>query len=141
MAREVQVLASGRRSPDGGWELLVRVGLADTDDPEDVDDAALSLRRALGEIPGLAVREVRTGTTTPAGSKGIGLELGALAVTVLGAPRGLRTVVDAVRVWTERDRHRKVVVRLGDDSLEIEGMSPEQSRELAESFVWRRTTE
>ncbi|MFE4828535.1 hypothetical protein [Streptomyces sp. NPDC056672] len=125
---------------DGGWELLVRVGLADTGDPEDVDDAALSLRRALEEVPGLAVREVRT-ETAPRGSKGLGLELGALVVTVLGARYGLRVVVDAVRVWVERDRHRKVVVRLGDDSLELEGMSPELSRELAETFVRRRTAE
>jgi hypothetical protein len=125
---------------DGGWELLVRVGLADTSDPEDVDDAALSLRRALAEVPGLSVREVRT-ETAPAGSKGLGLELGALTVTVLGARHGLRMVVDAVRVWVERDRHRKVVVRLGDDSLEIDGMSPELSHELAESFIRRRATE
>ncbi|MFD8220370.1 hypothetical protein ACFV2U_43550 [Streptomyces sp. NPDC059697] len=125
---------------DGGWALLVRVGLADTSDPEDVDDAALSLRRVLAEIPGVAVREMHTGTG-PVGSKGLGIELGALAVTVLGAPRGLRTAVDAVRVWAERDRHRKVVVRLGEDSVEIEGMSPELSRELAESFIRRRTTE
>lgn len=125
---------------DGGWVLLVQVGLADTSDPEDVDDAALSLRRALADVPGVAVREVHTGTG-PVGSKGLGLELGAMAATVLGAPRGLRTVMDAVRVWVERDRHRKVVVRVGEDSVEIEGMSPELSRELAESFIRRRTTE
>ncbi|WP_407555466.1 hypothetical protein QOM21_36935 [Streptomyces sp. Pv4-95] len=125
---------------DGGLELLVRVGLTDSDDPDELDDATLSLRRLLDGLPEVGAHEVRSGQA-PSGSKGAALELGAMAVTVLGAHRGLRVLVDAVRVWVHRADNRKVIVQLGDDSVEIHGMSPEQTAELAESFIQRRSAE
>ncbi|MFG2227796.1 hypothetical protein [Streptomyces sp. NPDC048644] len=125
---------------DGGLELLVRVGLTDTDDPDELDDATLSLRRLLDTLPEVGARELRS-PGAPSGSKGTALELGAMAITVLGAHRGLRVLVDALRVWVHRADNRSVVVRLGDDSVEINGMSPERTAELAESFLQRRTTD
>ncbi|MGW7008001.1 hypothetical protein ACWGCW_35710 [Streptomyces sp. NPDC054933] len=110
----------------------------DSDDPEDLDDAALSLRRSLIALSDLTLSDLYT-ETAPAGAKGLGLDMGALAVTVLGTRQGLRTLIDTVRVWVERDSNRKVVVRLGADSVEIEGFSPERSRELAEAFIQRHT--
>ncbi|MFE0553819.1 hypothetical protein ACFW3A_30880 [Streptomyces pilosus] len=117
---------------------LVLAGGRDSDQ-EELDALTLQLRERLLELDVDRVELDRSGTV-PAGAKPAdALAVGALVVTA--APFVLRSAVDLVRTWIETRPVRTVSITLGEDSLELEAVSPADQQRLIEAFLAAREQE
>ncbi|CAL9407537.1 hypothetical protein SUDANB132_01579 [Streptomyces sp. enrichment culture] len=117
---------------------LVLAGGRDSDQ-EELDALTLQLRERLLELDVDRVELDRSGAV-PAGAKPAdALAVGALVVTA--APFVLRSAVDLVRTWIETRPVRTVSITLGEDSLELEAVSPADQQRLIEAFLAARDQE
>ncbi|MEY7975136.1 hypothetical protein AB8O53_02120 [Streptomyces pilosus] len=117
---------------------LVLAGGRDSDQ-EELDALTLQLRERLLELDVDRVELDRSGVV-PAGAKPAdALAVGALVVTA--APFVLRSAVDLVRTWIETRPVRTVSITLGEDSLELEAVSPTDQQRLIEAFLAARDQE
>ncbi|GGQ77876.1 hypothetical protein GCM10010280_25370 [Streptomyces pilosus] len=117
---------------------LVLAGGRDSDQ-EELDALTLQLRERLLELDVDRVELDRSGAV-PAGAKPAdALAVGVLVVTA--APFVLRSAVDLVRTWIETRPVRTVSITLGEDSLELEAVSPADQQRLIEAFLAARDQE
>ncbi|MFH8448800.1 hypothetical protein ACH4CD_06120 [Streptomyces fungicidicus] len=117
---------------------LVLTGSQDSDQ-EELDELTLRLRERLLELDVDDVELNRSGDI-PAGAKPVdAIAVGALVVTV--APIALRSVLDLVRTWIETRPVRTVSITLGEDSLELEAVSPAEQQRLIDAFLAARGPE
>jgi hypothetical protein len=116
-------------------KLGIQVGELDAD-PEEVAEATLQLRRELLDLDVGAVEVPRAGEAPP-GTKGVELAaLGGLVVN-MAKPELLGAVIAAVRSWLSRSRQRSIKLALGDDVLELTGVSSDEQRRLADEWLRR----
>jgi len=116
-------------------ELGIQVGEHDAD-PEEVAEATLQLRRELLDLDVGAVEVPRAGEAPP-GTRGVELAaLGGLVVN-MAKPELLGAVIAAVRSWLSRSRQRSIKLALGDDVLELTGVSSDEQRRLADEWLRR----
>ncbi|WP_399886280.1 hypothetical protein ACGH7X_17500 [Streptomyces sp. BBFR51] len=74
--------------------------------------------------------------TAPSGSKaGDLVVVGTLIVTL--APAVLKAVVATVQAWSERAAGRSALLVLGEDSLELNGLSGREQQRLIDGFLER----
>jgi len=116
-------------------QLSVQLELAPDADAEDLDAAALQLRRELLELDVIDVRRT-PGPPAPDGTRAIdGPLLGALLVTA--SDGAIPAVVQLLGAWVRRGADRSVKLQLGDDAIEVTGVSDETQRELIDAFLAR----
>ena len=116
-------------------KLGIQVGERDAD-PEEVAEATLQLRRELLDLDVGAVEVPRAGEAPP-GTRGVELAaLGGLVVN-MAKPELLGAVIAAVRSWLSRSRQRSIKLALGDDVLELTGVSSDEQRRLADEWLRR----
>ena len=118
-------------------EIAVRleVGLESDADASEIDDATSQLRSELLE---LNVDDVKapSGGPAPAGTRGAAAaEIGTLLVAAGRAAIG--PIVAAIQSWVARRASRSVKLTIDGDSIEVSNVSPEDQRELIESFLAR----
>ena len=122
---------------DGTATLDVHLGLDSGADARELDDLTAGLRRELLELDVDAVDRPEGGPA-PEGARAVEVAaLGALLVTLAKTPAVLGAVVNTVRAWLSRGQGRKVKITLGDDELEITGVSSEQQERLIGDWIAR----
>ena len=105
-------------------------------DPEEVAEATLQLRRELLDLDVGAVEAPRAGEAPP-GTRGADVAaLGGLVVS-MAKPEFLGAVIAAVRSWLSRSQRRSIKLALGDDVLELSGVSSDEQRRLADEWLRR----
>lgn len=114
--------------------IRVRV-VVDAQDDDERETLTAQLRRRLLELDVDDVVPVRA-AVDPAGARAAGAaELGAIVVTA--APLVLDAVVRTVEAWLVSRSARSVRLAVGDDEIELDGVSPQIQRQLADAFVTR----
>lgn len=116
-----------------GSDLVVWVGPAADDDPEELATLA---RRLRAELLDLDVDQVEplTEDTAPEDAKGLSSLAGALAVQ-LGAA-SLKALVARIRDWVSRNG-RTVEVTIGGDTVKVTGATPQQQETLINAWLAR----
>ncbi|MGI5518444.1 hypothetical protein [Streptomyces sp. CA-106131] len=101
-------------------------------DQEELDTLTVHLRERLLELDVERVTLRRQGTA-PAGAKpGEVIAVGALTVTM--APVVLRAVLRLLETWIRNRPVRTIRVTIGEDSVEIKGVSSAGERRLIDTF-------
>lgn len=120
-------------------EIAIAVSLEADADAAELQDAASQLRRELLELD---VDDVKApeGGEAPVGTRGAAAaEIGTLLVAVGHAAIG--PVVAAIQSWVARRASRSVKLTIDGDSIEVSNVSPEDQRELIQSFLARHAPE
>jgi hypothetical protein len=105
-------------------------------DPEEVAEATLQLRRELLDLDVGTVEAPRAGEAPP-GTRGVEVAaLGGLVVS-MAKPEFLGAVIAAVRSWLSGSQRRSIKLALGDDVLELTGVSSDEQRRLADEWLHR----
>lgn len=104
---------------------------------QDVAIAVRTARQLRTELLGLAIDDAKfdTGSHVPvAGSKGVDPEtVTTIIVTLAGSPV-LRQLGLVLQDFVNRDRHREVTVKRGEDSITIKGSPDQGAQKLIEQF-------
>jgi hypothetical protein len=113
-------------------EVVVQVLSAEEDDEQDVRQLTAALR---SELLRLDVEDVEPvdAADVPEGAKGLETIEGLLRVTGI-ALSGLSGVLGALFQWARRTE-RSVTIAVGDKSLTLSSVTPEQQAELIEGFL------
>ena len=122
-----------------GIALRLEVGLERDADAAEIEDATSQLRSELLELD---VDDVTasSGGPAPAGTRGpAAAEIGTLLVAAGRVAIG--PVVAAIASWVARRSSRSVKLTIDGDSIEVSNVSPEDQRELIESFLARHAPE
>lgn len=119
---------------DGGspWTLTVPTG-GDTLRQERL---TRDLHDTLHRVEDLVVGFHDTGGTTEPGSKGTTVGEVALwaATTAAVARPASQVLITLIKEWCAKERHRKVVVTVGDDSIEITGRPDAAQERMVREF-------
>jgi hypothetical protein len=119
--------------------LAIQVAVGPDSDDEEIGHATLQLRRELLDADVDAAEA--PGGEPPPGSRGVDVAaLGALVVNVADSQL-LAAVVAAVRSWLAGSPRRSIKLELGEDSLELTGVSSKEQRRLADEWLARHTTD
>ena len=113
-------------------EVVVQVLGIEEDDEQDVRQLTAALRTELLRLDVEDVEPVDA-TDVPEGAKGLETIAGLLRVSG-AALSGLGSVLGALFQWTRRTE-RSVTVAVGDKSLTLSSVTPEQQAEIIESFL------
>jgi hypothetical protein len=127
------------RSPEvaGTVTALVRVEFDAAPDAEVADRATRQLR---GELAGLDVESVRLAAgEAPDGAKAAdAVTVGAVVVALSASGGVLSTLLGTLRDWVaRRSAGHRVVVTIDGDTLELDGASSTQQRELVAAYLRR----
>lgn len=117
---------------------LVLTGRADSDQ-EELDALTLQLRARLLELDLDRVELPRSSVVPPGAKPGDVVAVGALVVTA--APIALRAVMRLLETWIQHRPVRTVSVKIGEDSLEMQGVSSAEQGRLIDAFVARHEPE
>lgn len=118
--------------------LGVQVAVGLDGDAEEVAQAAMQLRRELLDLD-VDAAGAREAGEPPPGSRAVDLAaVGALVVN-LADSQMLAAVVTAVRSWLAGSPRRSIKLQLGDDALELTGVSSKEQRRLADEWLARHT--
>jgi hypothetical protein len=115
--------------------LRIEIGSDLDADADEADDQLLDLRDELLELDVESVDRL-AGSPAPPGARGSAELAGTLAVT-LSNSAVLVAVVRMLQSWIGRGRGRRVTLRLGDDTIEIDAASAEQQAQLIETWIER----
>jgi hypothetical protein len=115
---------------------LLRVQIADAydSDPSELRELTGSLRRELLELDVDEV-ELATDPALPDTAKAGGVSLPDLLIVSLSNSAALAAVIRLLQGWITRSRGRKVTIKLGKDSVEIDGASREEEAKLIASWI------
>ena len=122
-----------------GIAVRLEVGLESDADAVELQDATSQLRSELLELD---VDDVKasSGGPAPPGTRGAAAaEIGTLLVAAGRAAIG--PIVAAIQSWVARRASRSVKLTIDGDSIEVSNVSPEDQRELIESFLARHAAD
>jgi hypothetical protein len=102
-------------------------------DPEEIEATTYPLAEALRQVDGVLSVETRAGGSLPPGAMGTPGEVGALLVQVLES-LSLTGLVGVLAAWLGRDRSRTLKIQLGDQQIELTGLSRQEQHELVDWF-------
>ncbi|MBS1868960.1 MAG: hypothetical protein JSS99_04805 [Actinobacteria bacterium] len=115
--------------------LTVQIGLGPDAEAEDFDAAALALRRELLELDAVDARRA-PGPPARDGARALdGPLLGALLVTA--SDGAIPAILQLLGAWARRGPERSVKLKLGDDAIEVTGVTDATQRELIDAFLAR----
>jgi hypothetical protein len=121
--------------PDQGLELQVNVGLHLDAEAAELFDATSQLEQELLQLDVDSVARP-PGPPPPRGTRGVeAAELVSLIVTLGGDVIG--SVAQCIASWVVRGSSRSVKLEIGDDYIEVTGLSSEKQDRLIESFLVR----
>ena len=115
------------------YTLLVTVGGGPGTDEKDLDELAHLLSDELFELDNIESIEIATSSQPPVGAKGSPIELGTILIKVAEAG-GFVALVSFFSNWLARDRRRSLKLSIGDDSIELTGLSKAEQQELTRWF-------
>lgn len=114
--------------------LTVQVSSPEADQKE-LERLAQQLRRELLELDVENVETPKEGEA-PAGAKGVDfIAIGSLLVETVTSSALLGAVVKVIQSWVAARRGRSVRIGLGDDFIEVSGVSSDDQRRLIEQWI------
>lgn len=115
------------------FDLYISVDSIDDIDDEDRDAMAHELMRDLDTLDYIdSVGFASTGKL-PDGAKGFSIDVGALIVKIAEAG-GVSTLINILGSWLLRDKSRTLKLQIGNNSLEVTGVSEAEQAELIQWF-------
>jgi small-conductance mechanosensitive channel len=115
--------------------VTITIGLDADSDGAALDEAVRALR---AELLALEVEDVARapGEPPPQGARAVdGPVLDTLIVTLGGG--ALTAMVRTVEYWLRRASHRRAKLQIGEDTIELTGLTDDAQRELVEAFLAR----
>jgi hypothetical protein len=108
---------------------------------DDAEQLEADLQSLIAELHELDLEDLqRPARSAPDGVRGVGgFELGTLLVAVGGAGATVPALIGLLQDWLRRRRSGAVRVKLGDDEIELTGVSPKQQERLVEAFLARHS--
>ena len=120
--------------PDISHMLILEVDVGRDGDADDVEHSATQLRTELLELDVDSVEHAYTGDI-PSGAKGVeAAALGALIIKWVGSS-GLQALAAVLANWLDRDKSRSIKLRMGEDVLELTGLSSADQSRLIEYWI------
>jgi len=114
--------------------LILEVDVGRDGDADDVEHSATQLRTELLELDVDSVEHAYTGDI-PSGAKGVeAAALGALIIKWVGSS-GLQALAAVLANWLDRDKSRSIKLRMGEDVLELTGLSSADQSRLIEYWI------
>lgn len=120
-------------------EIAIAVRLEADADSAELQDATSQLRRELLELDVDDVKAPEGGEAPPGTRGGAAAEIGTLLVAAGHAAIG--PIVAAIQSWVARRASRSVKLTIDGDSIEVSNVSPDDQRELIQSFLARHAPE
>jgi hypothetical protein len=121
-------------------ELSVELQAGPDTDAEELAQLTDRLRTELLDLDIDAVRQPVRGDA-PEDAKGTGLlAAGQLVVGLAATPEVLASIIGAIRSWLGRNRARTVKLTLGEDALEVSGVSSAEQDRLIDLWIARHAT-
>jgi len=120
--------------------LGIQVAAGPDGDAEEIEQATIQLRRELLDLDVEAVEVPRAGEP-PAGSRAVdAAAIGALVVNLANSQL-LSAVVAAIGSWLARSSRHSIKLQLGDDVLELTGLSSSEQRRLTDEWLARHASQ
>lgn len=118
-------------------QLEINLSIDDDISPLELEELTAAMRRELLQLDVQSVDRVSAGPP-PDGAKGIELaELGALIVSIGKATPVLGQVVSVIEAWAARSPNRTVKLTLDGDTLELDGVSEREQRQVVRDWMAR----
>jgi Effector Associated Constant Component 1 len=115
-------------------DVLVRVDAGPGADDAETAELAQQLRT---ELVAHDLDPVVPDSTAPAGAKGVGLDIGALLVTLAASGGVLTTLLGVLQSWLLRHSGSRIVIEIDGDRVELTGATDEERRRALESWLTR----
>ncbi|MGW3473302.1 hypothetical protein ACWDKQ_33700 [Saccharopolyspora sp. NPDC000995] len=123
----------------GESERAYRIEVLAGGDPLREERLTRSLRDDLASLEGVSVDLAQGGASTPGSKSGVLTDLALIAVSAgagMASSRSLaRLLTTAITEWCRKERHRKVRITRGDDTLEITGNPDKGQQRLVQKFM------
>jgi hypothetical protein len=116
--------------------VLIEINAGAEADALETEHAARALRQGLLELDAVERVDLLP-DPAPAGAKGESLNWTRMLVSIGSASASLSATLGRILEWVHRDRDRSVVVVLGDDRLEVKGISEADQKRLMDAFLHR----
>jgi Effector Associated Constant Component 1 len=122
------------RMVGASMSLQVQIASRHDSDEEELDRVAQGLR---GELLDLDVESVKRApvAVVPDDAKGSGASVPDLLIISISNSTVLVAIMHLLQGWIARGKDRKVTVKIGKNSLEIDAASPEEQAKLIESWI------
>jgi hypothetical protein len=117
--------------------LIVEVGADETLDAEELAAITDELQEELLEANVNDVKTLASGEPPKGAKAGEALEFGTLLVSL--SPAILQSVVGIVRSWLSRRGSRSVKMKIGEDTLEMSGLTSNEQSRLIEEWLERNS--
>jgi hypothetical protein len=123
--------------PENPGQLSVNLQVDDDIGPLEYEELTAALQRELLQLDVSAVDRVPAGPV-PEGARGVDLAaLGELIVKFGESAPVLGQVVEVIRAWASRSPKRTATLTIGDDKLELSGLSEKDQRLVIRDWMAR----
>lgn len=113
-------------------KLFISVRAGADADHEELDELARQLSDELAELDTLST-ELPRGDALPEGAKGDPITIGSILVMIAEAG-GITSLITVLGSWLSRDEQRSVNLQIGDNKIEVTGISEAEQTELIRWF-------
>lgn len=113
--------------------MQVLLQLSGADDAE-TDDITLAVRKVLRELPIDAIT-APTVAAQPGTRSETAVLVGQLVLTMASTPAVVQAVAAGLAGWLRRQRSRRVLMRIGDAEIELDGPNDDVTARLADAFI------
>jgi len=114
-------------------DLYISVNTTSNIDKEGLDELAQELSRDLRELDSVqSVEPVRV-SKTPERAKGPSIDIGTILIKIAEFG-GLSAFVTVLATWLTRDKSRTLKLQLGENVIELTGLSKSEQAELVQWF-------
>ena len=114
--------------------MSVQIALGSDSDPEELDSVSMGLRRELLELDVDSVTRAPNEEDPPF-AKASGTGISDMLIVSLSNSTVLVSAIHLLGWWVKRETRRRVTVKIGGKSIEIDSASVEETAKLIESWV------
>jgi hypothetical protein len=114
-------------------ELILSIDLGPDVEKEELDTFAKILSQELLEVEEIESIELLHGGELQKGTKGISSATGSLLIK-LAESTGIATLINVFGSWLSRDKSRSLKLSIGENSIELTGLSETEQSELVDWF-------
>ena len=118
--------------PQETTDLFISVGVGPNAGSEELDELARQLSDELAELDLVSVEMARV-DRLPEGAKGGPITIGTVLLKIAEAG-GISSLITVLGSWLSRDERRTVILQIGENKLEVTGISELEQANLIQWF-------